>query len=667
MLLAYYISAINIEATFHGIAGGDYTPFDGIVLTDTFQIAEHGDTMDADLFPQNNSRIVRQQSSPIRVIVGNPPYSAGQHDANDNNANIAYPTLDAAIERTYAARSTAISRRTLYDSYIRAIRWATDRIGESGIVAYVSNGGWIEANTADGVRKSLAEDFSTLYVYNLRGNQRTAGEQSRKEGGKVFGSGSRATVAILIAVKNPAQAGPCRIYYRDIGDYLTREQKLEIVALSSLPTLDWTSIAPNAEGDWIGQRNTNFGKYPPIGDKSTTAVGPKFFHLHSLGLGTNRDAWVYNFSKSILEASVRRTIDFFNLQVSEYSRLARSGTRPDPKDFVTYDEKQISWSSSLVPKVGKGTPLSYDPTRRVTSLYRPFCKQVVYFDRDLNHRPGQLPRIFPTAGLPNIGFIVTGAGNTGEFSALATDALPCLDVLQKSQFFPRWTYEKVQSDEGQLDLSAGEPAELAAQRTDNITDAILGDYRASFGPDTSKDDVFYYVYGVLHSPQYRSEFADDLKRMLPRIPKVTLPSDFKSFSQAGRDLADLHVGYESVDPFPLEEIVSGAVDRELYRVRKMKFKSKTDKNAIIYNGRLTLTGIPDEAHRYMLGSRSAIEWLIDRYQVKTDPASGIVNDPNAWCDEAGDARYVLDLIKKVVRVSVETMSIVDALPELGLE
>lgn len=670
LLLAYYIGAINIEATFHGLYGGDYRPFEGIVLTDTFQIAEDGDTMDAEMFPQNNARILRQQAFPIRVIVGNPPYSVGQDSANDNNANLKYPTLDAAIEKTYATRSTATNKNSLYDSYIRAIRWATDRIGDSGIIAYVSNGGWIEGNTADGLRLSLADEFSTIYVYNLRGNQRTAGEQSRKEGGKVFGSGSRNTVAILIAVKNPTRTGPCRILYRDIGDYLTTEEKLSIVEAGGLAAIKWDEVVPNSAGDWINQRNASFVDFPAIGDKKNISGQSTVFASYSAGLKTGRDAWVYNFSQRAVMSNMTHLIAFYNSQLDGFTEAKAAGLAADVATFVDYDPTKISWNQGTKDDLARGRRYTYSGEAVYVGTYRPFTRQSVYFDGALNDRVYQLPRIFPTPETENVGFYLNGIHATAEFAALMLPDIPCLDLYGKAgQFFPRWTYEKLEYEADQLDFGGHQDGLAGYRRVDNITDAILADYQSTFGADVAKDDIFYYTYGVLHSQQYRDEFAADLKKMLPRIPKTVRSADFHTLAQAGRDLADLHVGYEHVDPYPLEEIIKGALgtaDRELYRVIKMKFQSKADKSTLVYNAHITLSGIPDEAHRYMLGSRSALEWLIDRYQVKTDPKSGIVNDPNDWCDEHDDPRYVVDLVKRIITVSVETMKIVDNLPQLDL-
>ncbi|MBF6446581.1 DEAD/DEAH box helicase [Nocardia elegans] len=676
MLLAYYVAAVNIESTYHALAGktdtDDYEPFPGIVLADTFQISEADDSLDVEIFPANNDRITRQMNTKINVVIGNPPYSVGQDSANDNNANLKYPTLDKHIENTYARRSTATNKNSLYDSYIRAFRWATNRIGESGIVAFVSNGGWIDGTTADGMRLTLADEYSDVYVYNLRGNQRAAGELSRREGGKIFGSGSRNTVAIFVGVKNPTHTGPAAIHYRDIGDYLTRDDKLRILNGEPLSSIEWEQITPNRHGDWINLRDEDYSRYPAIGAKDRKEL--RVFEVHSGGLKTNRDAWVYNYSHSRIESNVRSMIKFYNSQVGEF--VDKHGARPlvDRKklvdDFVVNDPAQISWSGSLKGELAAGRAIGFDAEGIRTSTYRPFDREHVYFDKVLNERRYQLPLAFPTKHHSNIGIYQVGAGSAVPFSVIMTRDLPNLHVTgagSGGQFFPRFTYAKPDSDDGALDFVVGENAvdEWGYCRVDNITDAILRHYQESLGDEVSKDDIFYFVYGLLHSRSYREQYAADLKKVLPRIPTPEVRADFDAYSQAGRDLETLHTDYEDANPYPLDvQVKSNAdpSDRETWRVQKMRWRSKTDHSAIIYNSNVTISGIPEEAERYVLGSRSALQWVIERYQVKTDPASKIINDPNDWCDEHDDPTYIVDLIRKVTTVAVETMKIVDGLP-----
>ena len=700
MLLAYYIACVNIETTYQALtqarvdeiadqhftsrpaaetgpgteipkaetvageqSGGSasqeapcarYMPFPGATLTDTFQITEKGDRADTSLIPANNERIERQLAAPIQVIVGNPPYSAGQSSANDDNANLHYPTLDARIGQTYAARSTATNKNSLYDSYIRAFRWASDRIGEQGVVAFVSNNGWVDGNTADGIRKTLVDEFTQIWVYNLRGNQRTAGETSRREGGKVFGSGARTGVAVLIAVKQPGAAG-CQLHYHGVPDYQSREEKLADIDEATLASVPWRSITPNEAGDWINQRNPIFDTFPPLGAKGKKDSEYSVFKLYSRGLATSRDAWCYNFSRASVSGNMSRMVENYNAQAVG--------------DGIDNDPTKISWSRGLLADARKGRTHEFRKNRIYLGSYRPFTKQYAYFDRPLNDMVYQLERIFPTPQHENVGIYVDGGA--GVFTSLYTAGVPDLHVSgsnSNGQFFPRWTYEKVSANDGLFAASSGEVDEYGYRRVDNITDEILAVYREKFGPQVSKDDIFHYVYGVLHSQQYREVFAADLKRMLPRIPLAASSADFQAFVDAGRALADLHVNYETVDPYPLHESTHPLdVDEwELYRVTKMRWEDKTTRKAIIYNGYLTLSDIPAAVHEYRLGSRSGLEWLIDRYQVKTDKASGIVNDPNDWCREHDDPRYIVDLVKRVTRVSVETMDIVRSLPELPI-
>ncbi|WUH95879.1 DEAD/DEAH box helicase [Streptomyces sp. NBC_00433] len=670
VLLAYYIAAVNIEAAFHDQhQGDDYVPFEGIVLTDTFQLAEGSKQLRLGLLDGNSDRARKQQEQDIRVVIGNPPYSAGQDSQNDDNQNQKYEELDRRIAETYAAKSTATNKNSLYDSYIRAIRWASDRLKDEGVVCYVSNGGYIDGNTADGLRKSLAEEFDAIYCYNLRGNQRTAGEQSKKEGGKVFGSGSRSTIAILLLVKGGAGAGGgCRLFYRDIGDYLSREQKLAIVAAQDLGTVEWQPIAPSPEGDWINQRNDRFFAYRSIGDKDKATRAEGVFHLYSSGLKSGRDSWVYNFSDHRLKMNLESMIDFYNDQVEGFAaHCAANGitipTLAHVEQFIDLDPRQISWNRADKAQLRQGTAYALKEASLFTSAYRPFMKQWVYFDRQLNDMIYQLPQIFPTPQHHNIGIYVTGLGSDKPFSAHAVDHIPDLAYWGSSngQFYPRYTYRAPNAGDD-LFSAAGEAA--GHERIDNITDAAIADYQSAYGSTVTKDDIFYYIYGLLHSTAYREQFAADLKKSLPRIPKVR---DFRGFAEAGRKLADLHISYEAVKPYAaLDETVTGSPDTdatELYRVVKMKLRSKQDKSTIIYNSRVTLSNIPEVAYRYQLGARSAIEWIIDRYQVKQDKASGIVNDPNDWSEEP---RYIIDLLKKIVTVSVETVRIVDALPALDV-
>lgn len=654
VLLAYYVAAVNIEATYNGLQGGEYVPFPGVVLTDTFQTAEDDDTYDDQgVFGDNNERVKQQNALDIRVIVGNPPYSSGQDSANDNNQNLKYPYLDKRIASTYAARSTGQNKNSLYDSYIRAIRWASDRVKDRGIVAYVTNGGFLDGNTAAGLRLALQDEFTELYILNLRGNTRTSGEQALREGGQTFGPGSRATIVISLLIKNPDRPSSGTIHYRDIGDYLSRDDKLGLLEqYRDSDGVPWKQITPNEHGDWINQRNDVFETFTAIGDRKVPDSA--IFRSFSAGLQTNRDAWVYNSSEPALRGNVTRMIDAYN---AELDRWAAAGSPQPIEDFIDTDPERISWARSLRNAFKKNQRLAYSGEAMTVGMYRPFNKQYVYFAPLMNHERSQQPKFFPP-GEQNHGFYLTSPStHFPSFAVLATDVLPDLHTLDTGQFFPRYVYDVEQQD-GAFAMFDG------PQRRDNITDTALARSQELYGADVTADDVFFAVYGLLHSEDYRREFDADLKKMLPRIPEFTDPTDFRSFAAAGRALSELHVGYEAAPLYPLT--FSGPVPADL-RVMKMKYGGKPgnlDRTVITVAPGLTITGIPAEAHEYKLGSRSALDWILERYQVKTDKTSGIVNDPNDWGIEHGTPAYVVELIQRIVTVSVETVRIVQSLPAL---
>ena len=691
VLLAYYIAAINIEAVYHGIVGGDYQPFEGICLTDTFQLYEKEDLVDA-LLEKNSARRKRQKKLDIRVIVGNPPYSVGQGDANANNQNVAYPSLDERIRKTYAARSNATNKNALYDSYIRAIRWASDRIGKSGIVGFVTNAGFLEANTADGLRKCLAEEFSSLYVFHLRGNQRTSGELSRREGGKIFGSGSRAPIAITLLVKNPGATNPGQIHFHDIGDYLSREDKLEkIAAYASVAGITaaggWQAITPDAHGDWLKQRDDGFGEFLVLGDKNGKANFALFAN-YSRGLETGRDAWCYNASKAGVAANMTRMIGFYNGESARFKQahghLEKKARDAAVDGFIDTDSTQISWTSTLKAELSKGRQFAFEPASLIPSLYRPFTKQWVYYNGAFNHRVGQMQRIFPDAAAENLVICVSGVGEKVSFSAMLTNTVPSLHMvdIDGTQCFPLYLYDTAEQAEEEdapetpkqdaLFASERKPVSSQRNRRDAITDAGLAHFCAAYPGETiSKEDVFYYVYGLLHSPDYRERYADNLAKELPRIPRVKTTADFWTFSQAGRDLAALHLNYETVEPYPLHIEGGGLLLTDAdYRVEKMRYgKAGKDKDltTLHYNDKITLTGIPLAAYDYVVNGKPALDWVVERQGVKTDKASGIVNDANAWAIETmHNPRYPLELFCRVVTVSLETMKIVRSLPGLDI-
>ena len=668
VLLAYYIAAINIEAAYHDEVIDEYTPFEGICLTDTFQMYEKDDLVDA-LLEDNSARRKRQKALDIRVIVGNPPYSAKQESANDNNANIAYPSLDERIRSSYAERSTASNKNALYDSYIRAIRWASDRIGNAGVIGFVTNAGWLDTSTADGLRKCLAEEFSNIHVFHLRGNQRTSSELSRKEGGKIFDSGSRAPIAITLLVKNPDTDEHGRILFHDIGDYLSRKEKLEKIAtfgsLAGIP--DWQVITPDAHGDWLKQRDDSFSDHIVLGDKKNEKIA--IFKIYSNGVKTNRDNWVYNYSKSNLIENIKCTVDFYNSELLRYSKSfssAESGARPLVEEFISFNDEKISWSRALREGVQRGRSIYYVDDALTIGVYRPFVKSNLYFHRSLINDVALIPKIFPGCGSKNISITVTSKG-AKSFSAFIVGLIPDLNIMEAgSQCFPLYFYDEA-AQASKDDLFA-EPIEGGLRRRDAITDAGLAHFASAYPSEAiGKEDLFYYVYGILHSQDYRERYADNLSKELPRIPAVKKAADFWAFSKAGRALAELHLNYEAVEPYPLTIEAKGALTNADYRVEKMKFAKKGDKSTVIYNHRITLKGIPEAAWDYVVNGKAALDWVMERQAVRTDKASGIVNDANDWAVETmGNPKYPLELFQRVVTVSLETQKIVKALPKLDI-
>ena len=691
VLLAYYIAAVNIENAYHEALETEapsekpdaiFQPFDGIVFTDTFQLTETdgSDQLFSELFPQNSERARQQKETSIQVIIGNPPYSVGQRSMNDNAQNQTYERLEQRIAETYVRQSNAIGKRALYDAYLKAFRWSSDRLDpqKGGIIAFVSNGAWIDGNSTSGFRKTISQEFNAIYVFNLRGNQRTSGELARKEGGKIFGSGSRTPIAITLLVKRPNDSGKAQIYYHDIGDYRSRKDKLRILSNSRhIKNLPLIGLKPNKEGDWINQRNPLFDTFIPIEpQKKKDLKTQSYFNTYAVGIKTNRDAWVYNFSKAQLEANMRGMIGVYNQETEAYQKALQENKNLEIEDFVNTDSTKISWTSNLKKDLAKDKIHAFEPAKITENLYRPFCKQQLYFHKPFIENPSLNASLFPYEGIENFVIIVNGIGTNKEFSALITSAPADLQVLANAQCFPLYYYEKHSASEEALFDS---PV-AAYTRKEGISDFILQSAVGKYGSSVTKEAIFYYVYGILHSPDYRSTFANDFKRRLPRIPLVDRAVDFWAFSKAGRQLADWHIHYEKGAPYEgLVLLYDSAPESEAgadlspidYQVRKMRFGKKTlaektvvDKSTLIYNRRITLTGIPEKAYAYIVNGKSAIEWVMERYQVKTDKKSQLHNDPNHWAAERKEPRYILDLLRSVIRVSVQTVELVERLPRL---
>ncbi len=677
VLMAYYIASINIENVYHDLMGADakYRSFDGICLTDTFQLDEERSegNLYSEQFPINSKRVIEQKKKRITVIVGNPPYSIGQKSANDNAQNESYSTLESSIENTYVARSEAALNKSAYDSYIKAFRWASNRLEkkEGSVIGFITNGNWLYNNGLDGFRKCLANDFSSIYVFNLRGAIRgRSGDTAKREGQNIFDI--MTGVAITILVYNPKQKKDrAQIYYHDIGDYLSRKEKLRIIQSFddiSNPLMQWIAITPNEHGDWLNKRNEQFKGYIPMAPEKKFKKGNKsFFDGHSLGTATNRDAWVYNFSSTRLQQNIEKTIQHYN----EQRVLIAKGEIHEP----VKDSTKGNWTRDWLNQVQKNKPFSEKAQEYRKALYRPYTHINSYFDDDLNQERYQLPKLFPTPKHQNIVICVGGLACRRDGAIFISDRIPDLNNFDGGcQCFPLYWYDDSTADIADL-FSAPQNEEDRYVRRDGVTDWILSTARKQYGSKVGKEDIFYYVYGILHSPEYRTAFASDLKKSLPRLPLVDSADDFRAFSKAGRDLAELHLNYETVEPYKgcmlKYDANTDRSDGINYRVEKMRFgklDSKThDKTKIHYNQHITVEGIPLEAYDYVVNGKSAIEWIMERYAVTINKDSGIRNDPNDWASEHNDEKYILNLLLRIITVSLETMKIVYTLPKLKFE
>lgn len=645
--LAYYIASMNIETAYHDIIkDAEYKPNDIMVWTDTFAENQKSDLFKTPL-SENNKKQENENNAEIRVIIGNPPYSVGQKSQNDDNANEHYEKLDNRLRETYVARTNATLKGKIFDSYTRAYRWAADRIHDSGIVAFITNAGWLDSASYDGMRKCMVEEFSSIYLYHLKGNARTSGEQRRKEKDNVFGEGSRAPVAIVFLVKNPDSPEKGKIYFHAVDDYLTREQKLaEIRSFGSVQNMNWNEITPDKHGDWLNQRDDSYFKFMRLDGKKTQE--PYIFKNFSLGVVTSRDTWVYNSSADVVKKNVNQLISFYNSEVDR--------AKSDPAFTINMDPKKINWDSPQKRNVIKGIYSdAFNGNKLYMSLYRPFFKQVLYFDRYWNNCVYQMPNIFPSKDSENLVISVAGVGNK-EFSCLISDKITCYDCLEKSQNFPRYIYNE-------------------NERIDAITDEALTHFQSAYyGHDSeiSKDDIFYYIYGILNSPEYREKYANNLSKELPRIPRVASFEQFKAFAEAGRELADLHLNYETQPEYSGVEIKGeGSGNYYVTQMKWGKIPGKTgnaakDKTVLFYNNDITVSDIPLEAQEYVVNKKSALDWVVERACYSQDKKTGIVNDFNQYALEIGNPRYPLELFLKIITVSVKSVKIIKALPKLEI-
>ena len=683
MLLPYYIAAMNIEHEYYTRTGG-YAAFPGICFVDTFQLADPEQKQFDFMTPENTKRVKTQKAAPIFVILGNPPYNAGQVNENDNNKNRKYPVLDKHVRESYAKSSGATNKNALADVYVKAIKWASDRIAANGegIVAFVTNNSFLDGVAFDGMRKQLAEEFDAIYVLDLGGNVRKNPKLSGTTH-NVFGIQVGVSINLFVKKKNAGKVG--KIWYARCPEDWRKEQKYHFLEQAKqYKNIDWQAIAPDAKHNWLTEgMQDEFDTFLPMGTKEGKAAQDgdiqAIFKTYSGGVKTNRDVWAYNFQERALTENMQRMIETYNFHVFKYSKLS---PKPDIDAFVENDDKKISWSRDLKLDVRREHFAEFQPEKIRRSLYRPFTQEYLFFDSILNEEVYQFPHIFPTpeAEAENRVICVSGVGSNKPFHCLMTHQISCLDMLEKTQCFPFYTYDE------------------NGARRENITDWALAQFRARYGsvethgraslPDRAplplnKWDIFYYIYALLHHPAYRAKYAANLKRGLPRIPFAapklsdtsqvsdSLAADsFWAFADAGRKLAELHVNYEAQPEFPLRFEETAGVNFT-WRVEKMKLTTPPAPSpnlgegdqggevSLMYNDAITLRGIPPEALEYRLGNKSALHWLVDQYQVSTDPRSGIRNDPN----RADAPEYIVKLIKKIVTVSVETVKILRALPE----
>ncbi|MFD2618385.1 DEAD/DEAH box helicase [Terrilactibacillus laevilacticus] len=626
VLLSYYIAAINIEETFHSIMNGEYKPFDGIVLTDTFESTEKENSFEDELFGENNDRLERQRKQPIFAIIGNPPYSAGQGNENDNNKNIKYEKLDKNIAQTYVKLASSKSLRTYYDSYIKAFRWATDRIGEQGVIGFVTNSSFIDKPVMNGIRRSFAQEYNYLFILNLRGAIRgRSGDLAKREGQNVFDIMTGVSISILVRDGSENH----KIFYKDIGDYLSRNEKVNLLnQWQSIRNTDWSEVTPDKNGDWINQRDENYNNFIPMYEED---VYKSIFTDKTSGIVTNRDAWVYNFSKQIVYENTKKLISNYN---SERLRLMKEKNK---FELAEKNGKIIKWSRSLRQKLENNIEIEFCDKTIVKSIYRPFTKKYLNYDKNIiESARGYWKGYFDK---PNLGLMVSGIGSRKGFSVLALDSIPSMDIMEKGQVF---LLNGI--DEGKL--------------FKNDKQSLISEIRCNeFG--LNEKEFIYYIYAVLHSNEYRNKYANDLTKGFPRIPKL---KNMKEFVRAGEQLIQLHLCYEECAPYKHVEVEYNS-HRPTFRVKKMKHPKRGQLDTILFNTDISISNIPEKAYEYVVNGRPAIEWIIDQYQVKVDKNSGIVDDPNLY---SNDERYIFDLLLRVINVSVQTVDLVNSLPPLEI-
>lgn len=654
VLLAYYIALINITQAAQN-RDSSLKNFKNIALTDSLDIYEEkNDKGVFDFFEdlKENKEIkstIEKQN--IRVIIGNPPYSAGAKSENDNNQNLSHPNLKKRVKEKYGKNSTAKSvGKTTRDTLIQSICMASDLLKDRGVIGFVVNGSFIDSKSADGFRKCVAQEFAHLYVLNLRGNTRTSGETCEKEGGKIFDSGSRATIAIIFFVKD-ASVKNSAIHYYDIGDYLKREEKLNRLAnFTDLDALPFETIIPNAKGDWINQRNDDFEKLIPL-KRDKTLQNDSIFDINSLGVVSGRDPWVYNFSPNILTQSVQKCIDTYNADLKRFNERFREAFKQRTKGVksgdlykhlndreITTDKTKIAWVQNLKTQLIKGKKLDDFSQEKISvSLYRPFNKQYFYYERELAWSFCSMKKIFPGKGARNVVINTT----IRNFSALVSDAIPDSHFIGDTQAYPLYYYDDL------------------GNRYNAISGYALNLFRRHYQDNSIvEEEIFYYIYAILHHKGYLKKYKNSLAKEAPRI---ALSEDFKELSMLGKQLAELHLNYESGEMHTSVKhtTLMNAEIEGYYDVEKMTKKG----DCILYNHNIAITKIPKKAFEYVVNGKSAIDWVIERYQKTTDKDSLIENNPN---DYAG-GKYIFELLCRVIKLSEKSVDLIEKISEKRFE
>lgn len=657
VLLSYYIALINITQAAQN-RDSSLKNFKNIALTDSLDYLEEKSAKGVFKFfedlEENKDIKDTLAGQNIRVIIGNPPYSSGAKSENDNNQNLSHPKLEKLVYYTYGKNSTAKVGKTTRDTLIQSIRMASDVVKDRGVVGFVVNGSFIDSKSADGFRKCVAKEFSHLYVLNLRGNQRTSGEVSRKEGGKIFDSGSRATIAIIFFVKDSSVPNNT-IFYYEVGDYLKREAKLNLLAgFENLDFVPFKEITPNDKGDWINQREDAFEKLIPLKRDKKLKIFNTIFDLNSNGVATNRDPWVYNFSPKNLIQSVQNCIDTYNADLKRFNEVFREAFKQRTKGVksadrykhlnsqeITTDKTKIAWVQNLKMQLIKGKKLDDFSQEKISvSLYRPFNKQYFYYERELASSFYLMKKIFPDKSTRNV-VINSGVGNGKDFSALVSDCISDYSLISPNQAYPLYYYDDL------------------GNRYNAISGYALNLFKKHYGDNSiTEEEIFYYIYAVFHHKGYLKKYKNSLAKEAPR---VALSDDFKELSILGKELAKLHLNYESGemhDSVEYTTLMNAEVDG-YYDVEKMTKKG----DSIIYNQNIAITKIPQKAFEYVVNGKSAIDWVIERYSITTDKDSLIENNPN---DYAG-GKYVFELLCRVIKLSEKSVDLIEKISEKRFE